>query len=126
MFSVAPTLLSSQEALKNQLMSYLESGHELPTAFFCECDYIAISAIKSLSELGYQVPTDVSIVGFDNISEAVIVSPELTTVHVEKEKMAHLAVEMIIRSIESESPTRSKVMVDTQFIERRSSSAHKG
>ncbi|WP_424768181.1 LacI family DNA-binding transcriptional regulator [Paenibacillus sp. sgz302251] len=120
-FSVAPTILSSQDALKKQLSAYLETGRQLPTAFFCECDYIAISAIKSLTELGYRVPEDVSVVGFDNISEALIVSPELTTVHVEKERMAQLAVDTIIQFIESESPVSSKIMVDTLFIERLSS-----
>jgi len=120
-FSVAPTILSSQEGLKNQLTAYLESGRPLPTAFFCECDYIAISAIKTLGELGYRIPEDVSVVGFDNISESVIVSPELTTVHVEKERMAHLAVDLLIQSIESEPVAKNKIMVDTRFIDRLSS-----
>lgn len=122
-FSVAPTILSSQEALKSQLAAYLDAGNALPTALFCECDYIAISAIKTLSELGYRVPEDVSVVGFDNISEAVIVSPELTTVHVEKERMAHLAVDLIIQSIETDELVKTKITVDTQFIERLSSCA---
>ncbi|QJD85036.1 LacI family DNA-binding transcriptional regulator [Cohnella herbarum] len=120
-FSVAPTILSSQDALKKQLSAYLDKGLPLPTALFCECDYIAISAIKSLNELGYRVPEDVSVVGFDNITEAQIVSPELTTVHVEKERMAHLAVDILMESIESDSAVTSKIMVDTHFIERLSS-----
>ncbi len=123
-FAVAPTILSSQDALKKQLSAYLDKGRSLPTALFCECDYIAISAIKSLSELGFRVPEDVSVVGFDNITEALIVSPELTTVHVEKERMAHLAVDSLMESIESGSAVAaSKIMVDTQFIERSSSRA---
>lgn len=120
-FSVAPTILSSQEALKSQITAYLDAGNSLPTALFCECDYIAISAIKTLSELGYRVPEDISVVGFDNISEAVIVTPELTTVHVEKERMAHLAVDLMIQSIELDVPVKTKIKVDTQFIARLSS-----
>ncbi|WP_123041134.1 LacI family DNA-binding transcriptional regulator [Cohnella candidum] len=122
-FSVAPTILSSQDELKKQLSAYLDKGLALPAALFCECDYIAISAIKSLTELGFRVPNDVSVVGFDNISEAMIVSPELTTVHVEKERMAHLAVDLLIESIVSGAAVTSKIMVDTQFIERMSSRA---
>ncbi|AFH63288.1 LacI family DNA-binding transcriptional regulator [Paenibacillus caseinilyticus] len=120
-FSVAPTILSSQESLKSQLAAYLDAGNSLPEAFFCECDYIAISAIKTLNELGYRVPEDVSVVGFDNISEARIVSPELTTVHVEKERMAHLAVELLIESIESAPGAKAKIKVDTRLVERHSS-----
>lgn len=102
-FAVAPTILSSQDELKSQLSAYLASGKPMPTALFCECDYIAISAIKTLGELNYRIPEDVSVVGFDNISEARIVSPELSTVHVEKERMAQLAVDLMIQSIESPS-----------------------
>ncbi|WP_339157425.1 LacI family DNA-binding transcriptional regulator [Paenibacillus sp. FSL W8-0186] len=124
-FAVAPTILSSQDELKSQLSAYLASGKPMPTALFCECDYIAISAIKTLGELNYRIPEDVSVVGFDNISEARIVSPELSTVHVEKERMAQLAVDLMIQSIESPQPVKTKVKVDTQFIPRGSSSGIK-
>ncbi|XEC94291.1 LacI family DNA-binding transcriptional regulator [Paenibacillus tarimensis] len=120
-FSVAPTILTSQDSLKRQLLDYIDSGKPLPTAFFCECDYIAISAVKTLTELGYRVPEEVSVVGFDNISEAMAVSPELTTVHVDKERMAYTAVDLLIQSIESDHQVKSKIKVDTQFIERLSS-----
>lgn len=120
-FSVAPTILTSQEALKSQFITYLESGRTLPSAFFCECDYIAISALKTLAEMGFKVPEDVSIVGFDNITEARIVTPELTTVHVEKERLAVQAVDVLVRGIENDDGVRVKVSVDTQLIERRSS-----
>jgi LacI family transcriptional regulator len=120
-FSVAPTILSSQDALKDQLQSFLAAGHKMPTAFFCECDYIAISAIKTLTELEYRVPEDVSVVGFDNISEAIIVSPELTTVHVDKERLARLAVDLVIESINSEMRVKSKIRVDTELVARLSS-----
>ncbi|MCA0757361.1 LacI family DNA-binding transcriptional regulator [Paenibacillus sp. N4] len=119
-FSVAPTILSSQEALKSQLTAYLESGRTLPTAFFCECDYIAISAIKTLAELGYRIPEDVSVIGFDNISEARIVSPELSTIHVAKERMAHLAVDLLLEAIASDDPAKTKITVDTRLVERHS------
>lgn len=122
-FSVAPTILSSQEGLKRQLNEFLAAGHAMPTAFFCECDYIAISAIKTLVELGYRVPEDVSVVGFDNISEAMIVSPELTTVHVEKERMAQWAVDLLVQSFEGEPAVKSKILVDTRFVARSSTAA---
>ncbi|TDF98943.1 LacI family transcriptional regulator [Paenibacillus piri] len=121
-FSVAPTILSSQKSLNQQLSERINTGLPLPTAFFCECDYIAISAIKTLIELGFRVPDDLSVVGFDNISESRIITPELTTVHVEKELMAQLAVDLIIQSIESEDSVKTKIKVDTQLIPRLSTS----
>ncbi|WP_028552980.1 LacI family DNA-binding transcriptional regulator [Paenibacillus sp. UNC451MF] len=122
-FSVAPTMLSSQEELKAQLKPLLQEGSRMPTAIFCECDYIAISAVKTLSELGVRIPEEVSIVGFDNISESRIISPELTTVHVEKKRMAQLAVDLLVESIELGEEAKAKIRVDTRFVRRVSSSS---
>ncbi|MFC5701997.1 LacI family DNA-binding transcriptional regulator [Cohnella faecalis] len=119
-FAVAPTILSSQEAMKEQFERYLATYGKLPTALFCECDYIAISALKTLTELGQRVPEDVSIVGFDNISEAVIVSPELTTVHVEKSKLAYSAVDLLVEQIETNADVSVKTRVDTKLVQRLS------
>lgn len=118
--SVAPTILTSQEELKQQLEQMLKSGQSLPTAWFCECDYIAISAMKTMAELGIRVPEDTSVIGFDNISESLIVTPELTTIHVEKERMAMLAVDLLTNAIENGQQGKVKMMVDTQLIKRKS------
>lgn len=120
-FTAAPTILSSQDELKQQIEGVLRSGSPLPTAFFCECDYMAISAIKTLTELGIRIPEDVSVVGFDNISESVIVTPELTTIHVEKERMAKLAVDLLIDSLDRDTTAATKTKVDTTLVERLSS-----
>lgn len=118
--SVAPTILTSQEEMKRQLSAILERGEVLPTAWFCECDYIAISAMKTMSELGIRIPQDTSIIGFDNIKESVIVTPELTTIHVDKERMAVLAVDMLAEAIEQGLDVKSKIKVDTTLVQRKS------
>ena len=92
----------------------------LPTALFCECDYIAIGVIKSLQEHGYKVPKDISVIGFDNVSESTIVSPSLTTIHVEKEKMGSMAVQRIIDIIEHDDTVRIKSIIDTRLEKRNS------
>lgn len=120
MFSVAPTILYSQESMREQLQAYLQANGRLPTALFCECDYIAISTMKTLNELGYRVPEDVSVIGFDNITESMVISPELTTIHVEKEKMAQVAVDLLIDRMEEGLSVTTKTTIDTKFIERLS------
>lgn len=120
LLAVPPTLFSSQGPLRDKLQQLKDSGQPFPTAFFCECDYIAISAIKALSELGFSVPEDVSVIGFDNINESQIVAPELTTVHVEKERMAAWAVDLFTASLHRQSAVSTKVKVDTLLIERAS------
>jgi LacI family transcriptional regulator len=51
-----------------------------PTALVCFNDVVAIGAIAGLERLGFQVGRDVSVVGFDNVSEASFVNPRLTTI----------------------------------------------
>jgi LacI family transcriptional regulator len=123
LFTVEPTILVAQETLKNKLDDYLGAGKPMPSAFFCECDYIAISTVKTLAEMGLRVPDDVSVIGFDNIKEARIVTPELTTVHVEKESMAKWAVNALVQEIETGSTIRNKIAVDTQLVVRQSTRA---
>ncbi|WP_175598046.1 LacI family DNA-binding transcriptional regulator [Paenibacillus luteus] len=123
LFHVAPTILSSQPEMKKQLEAYISSGKPMPTAIFCECDYIAISAVKTLTELGFRIPEDISVIGFDNISEARIITPELTTIHVDKDKIARVAVDLLISQLEEENDMKVKISIDTKFIERLSCAA---
>ncbi|MBB3114197.1 LacI family transcriptional regulator [Paenibacillus phyllosphaerae] len=119
-FAVPPAILAAQAPLREQLHRFIDSGESTPTVFFCECDYIAIAAMKILHEFGYRVPDDVSVLGFDNINECLIVSPELSTVHVEKQRMAETAVDLIASAFEDEHAIKIKVKVDTRFVARNS------
>jgi len=116
-FSVSPTVISSQDVFKEKIKNRL---NQLPSALFCEADYMAISVIKSLTELGVRVPDDVSVIGFDNIFESQVITPELTTIHVKKDRIALLAVEKLIKQIENTDTDRIKLFVDTELIERKS------
>jgi LacI family transcriptional regulator len=51
-----------------------------PDAVFCANDLMAIGALDVAHELGLEVPTDVAIMGFDDVDAATIVTPQLTTV----------------------------------------------
>ena len=119
-FSVPPTIVSSQEEFKLGLQKL---DGELPTALFCECDYIAISVIKSCTELGIRIPEDLSVIGFDNIHESTIITPELTTVHVEKAAIAELAVAKLLDVVEHEDKVKLKSFIDTQLVIRQSCKA---
>jgi len=115
-FTVVPTEITVQEAF----IQAVRERQDLPTALFCECDYIAISVIKSVHELGIRVPDEMSIIGFDNIQESMVITPELTTVHVEKERIAEVAVKTLIDMIEKNDPICMKTLIDTRIISRNS------
>ena len=93
----------------------------LPTAIFCESDYIAIGIIKALDELGIGVPRDISIIGFDDVPEGIIISPELSTIRVDRNKIGSLAVKRLISLIRKKKDAPSiKQVIDTFLVERRS------
>jgi DNA-binding LacI/PurR family transcriptional regulator len=66
-----------------------------PTAFFAVNDHHALLAMQVCKERGIRVPEDMSIIGFDNILEGQYVTPALTTMEVDKEKMGNLAVSLL-------------------------------
>lgn len=79
----------------------LSSGEEF-NAIFCACDLIAIGAMKALREYSLQVPTDISIVGFDDIPLANFTRPALTTVQQDTTLAGKLLVESILALIKNE------------------------
>lgn len=92
----------------------------LPTAFFADNDLIAIGAMQALKECGYDIPKDVSVVGFDNLSFGMVSNPPLTTIHVYKHEMGELAVRELVQAIEDPKKVKAKIQVYTDFVERGS------
>jgi LacI family repressor for deo operon, udp, cdd, tsx, nupC, and nupG len=58
-----------------------------PTAIFCANDEMAMGCIHEVKATGLSVPTDISVVGFDDIRYAAITDPPLTTVHQPSEEI---------------------------------------
>lgn len=72
----------------------LEAGVPFDAVF--SNDEMACGAIKALKQAGRKVPEDVSVVGFDGLPIGEVVSPALTTVVVDREKMGRLAVKRLL------------------------------
>ncbi len=71
-----------------------------PTAIFCFNDEMAIGAMSALQQLGYQVPNDISIMGFDDIRFAQFTSPSLTTIRQPVEQIGRECMNMLIKQME--------------------------
>ncbi len=66
------------------------------TAIFCYNDSIAVGALLACRALGIAVPEQLSIVGFDDIELAQLVTPPLTTIHQPRLRLGQLAMEMLL------------------------------
>jgi LacI family transcriptional regulator len=93
---------------------------EPPTAIFAANDQSAIGAIEVAREIGLRIPNDLSVVGFDNIPEAVYFNPALTTVDQFIDRMGYVATEMLIRLIEGECLDGNLYKMPTELIIRDS------
>lgn len=73
-----------------------------PTAIFACNDMMAIGILRASAELGINVPSDLALVGFDDIELAAYVNPPLTTVAQDKQKIGEIAVSLLVDKIGDE------------------------
>lgn len=83
-------------------------------------DFNAVEAIGILKDLGYKVPDDISVVGFDDNIYASLVRPKLTTVRQNVEEKAKTVVEMLFRVLDGDETGEKCVRKNVQLIERNS------
>lgn len=88
------------------------------TAIFCASDLMAIGAINMLGNLGYEVPNDVSVVGFDDMYIAQYITPKLTTIRQNRLKIGETAANVLVSLIEGKAISR--VLIQPELIVRES------
>lgn len=91
-----------------------------PTAIFATNDIMGIALIGGARELGYRVPDDLSIIGFDNSIISRTSSPQLTTIDINTTQLGLTSARMMIDIIENDKKDYEKVIVNTKLIIRGS------
>ena len=109
-------LLDSEAVLEK----YLSPQLDMPTAWFCAGDLIALSLMKTLNRRGIRVPTDVSIIGFDDLAVSGMVAPALTTIRVDRKLMGREAVRLLLAHYQDSSVPCRQVMLPCSIVERES------
>jgi LacI family transcriptional regulator len=96
----------------------LLSLSEVPTAIFASNDLSAFGAMEAIRERGFRIPEDISLVGFDDIPQASIVYPKLTTVRQPLDQMGRVAAKMLLEHIENPERSLRRVTLSTHLIIR--------
>jgi LacI family transcriptional regulator len=91
-----------------------------PTAIFAGNDMQAMGVYAALRERGLRVPDEVSVVGFDDIPVASMVSPPLTTVRQPLAEMGRVAATMLLTLIDGASLPSPRVELATALMVRGS------
>lgn len=93
---------------------------QMPTAFVCNCDFIAGTVINALRNKGYRVPEDVSVVGYDNYQNPAFCNLGITTFEVDIKTMAANAVETLFEKMEGREGKPGIHIIKGRLIEKES------
>jgi LacI family transcriptional regulator len=91
-----------------------------PTAIFGFNDNVAIGALHAARERGLTVPADLSIVGFDDTEQAVIVTPRLTSIRQPLAEMGRMGVSLLTRIIDGQRVDAMRMELSTKLVVRES------
>ena len=133
--SVKSRIDGFKESLKNHSLKFVKSRHELKLqsqssfakflqknhktdSLFAVDDGIAIELLKYLKNLGYQVPQQIQVVGFDDVPAANLVTPKLTTIQQNTRKIAQTAVTSMMHAINKQNEKGSQFLIPTKLIIR--------
>ena len=87
---------------ENVARKWLAEERELPDAFICANDDMALGLMETLRAGGVRIPHDVIITGFDNLSSAQLSSPRLSTAWGNNWKLNYDAMDLLLRKINGE------------------------
>lgn len=97
---------------------HLLSKYKEITAVFCGTDDMAMGAMSAIYQLGLNIPNDISLVGFDDIFYASIISPPLTTIHQPIDEIARTAVKQLIKMIDDPNTEPVELILPTRLVIR--------
>lgn len=106
------------EAVFEQMVNFIETGVKFD-AIFAASDVLAMTAIMALNSKSLSVPGDVAVVGYDNIGQAVLSTPSLTTIDQNISLGGETMVDLLFRKLAGEDV--SSTLTPTKLIVRGSS-----
>ena len=92
-----------------------------PTAIFCVSDTLALGAITQAREMGYRVPEDVTVVGFDDVEHTTMFHPYITTVAQPCYELGKQSTHLLYSLMSQERDTPRQLILDHHLIVRESS-----
>lgn len=110
----APTALEGE-----RMSSPIMLGAQHPDAIVCYNDLMALGFMKEAQTLGFRVPDDISVAGFDNIQFGRYTSPPLTSVDLQSERMGVEGMTRLLAAIDGGAGV-DFTMVEPQLILRSS------
>ena len=115
-------LPTSIDGAYQEMLAYLKAhpDTEMPTIFIAELDYIALGAMKAFKEMGYRIPDDISMIGYDDVAACEISEPTLTTNRVNHLDIGRLTMQRLAEIIRNPGAYYTTTQVSSDLIVRDS------
>jgi DNA-binding LacI/PurR family transcriptional regulator len=110
------------EAGRAAARALLGTGDDV-TAVFCGNDLIALGALEAADELGLSVPSDLSVVGFDDVFFAALARPALTTIRQPISRLGKEAAELAIDLLEGRAAEAERRILPVELVIRGSTAS---
>jgi LacI family transcriptional regulator len=103
-----------------QCMAELWAANPTLSAVFCLNDQMAFGALNYCRAAGIDVPTQLSLMGFDDVEYADLIHPRLTTVHHPVGALARTAAELALRLAKGQTLTQAQRLLEPTLVVRDS------
>jgi len=103
------------------VIRHLLAGQKRPTAALCFNDVIAFGVMLGLRQCGIEPGLDFAVVGCDDLAEAGLWTPALTTVAIDSPVIGEAAAQLLLRRIVDPDAPRREVVLQPRLIVRDSS-----
>ncbi len=104
----------------SELLAAKASGKTDFTAVFCANDATAIGALEILQKEKKKIRESISVISIDDIEESQNTKPYLTTIHIPREEMAHMAVKLLMDRMDGEHREAVRIGFPCRIVERES------
>ena len=102
-------------------MSFFMNLPERPTALVVIDDIVAFGVLRGVTELGYKVPTDLSLVGFNNIPMSALSSPPISSIDIGIYQLGYTASQTLIKAVKGEPIHNHHIIIPHRLMIRESS-----
>ncbi len=119
-FILKPHETFNRNLMIDELGDLLDNLDEMPDAFICANDFVAIDAMQLLAQRDRKLLKKIRFLGFDDSHESRIFYPALSTVHIHSQAMAFSALHLLVSRIEEPSLDYRTIYVSTDLVLRES------
>ncbi len=113
------TAFEQAEATVDDLLAL----EDRPTAVVCFNDQIAFTVLRTLGQRRVRVPRDISVVGYDDVEFAAMISPALTSIRQPKYELGRAAAQLLIAETMDPDHRHGDIRFEPELIERQSTTA---